>query len=175
MNIVLCGMMGVGKTTVGKWLARSLGLRWVDTDECIVEKHGEISTIFERFGEEYFRALETEIVKELVQEDGLVLSVGGGLVLKEENVSLLKCNGKIVYLRASVETLTERLTADTTRPLLKTDGESLSERIEKILTARAPIYEGVADFTVDVDGKTSEETVDEIMMKLDKMQGAGTR
>lgn len=175
MNIVLCGMMGVGKTTVGKWLARANGLRWVDTDERIVVKHGEISTIFERFGEEYFRALETEIVKELVQEDGLVLSVGGGLVLKEENVALLKRNGKIVYLRARVKTLTERLTADATRPLLKTDGESLSERIEKILTARAPIYEGVADFTIDVDGKTPEEIVDEIMMKLDKMQGAGTR
>ena len=175
MNVVLCGMMGVGKTTVGKCLAQALGLRWVDTDERIVEKHGEISTIFEQFGEEYFRALETGIVKELVQEDGLVISVGGGLVLKEENVSLLKRNGKILYLRASVETLVGRLTADTTRPLLKTDEESLTERIEKLLTARAPIYEGVADFTVDVDGKTPEEISGAIMMKLDKMQGAGTR
>ena len=175
MNVVLCGMMGVGKTTVGKCLAQARGLRWVDTDERIVEKHGEISTIFEQFGEEYFRALETGIVKELVQEDGLVISVGGGLVLKEENVSLLKRNGKILYLRASVETLVGRLTADTTRPLLKTDEESLTERIEKLLTARAPIYEGVADFTVDVDGKTPEEISGAIMMKLDKMQGAGTR
>ena len=175
MNIVLCGMMGVGKSVVGAALARRAGARWVDTDQMITEKCGEIATIFEQFGEEYFRNLEVETVKALVQEDGLVLSVGGGLVLKEENVSLLKCNGKIVYLRASVETLTERLTADATRPLLKTDGESLSERIEKILTVRTPIYEGVADFTVDVDGKTPEEISGEIMMELDKMQGAGTR
>ena len=156
-------MMGVGKTTVGRCLAQSLDLRWMDTDEYIVEKYGEISGIFERFGEEYFRGLETEIVKELVQEDGLVISVGGGLVLKEENINLLKQNGKIIYLRARVETLAERLTADGTRPLLKTDGESLTEKIEKILTARAPIYEGVADFTVDVDGKDPEGIVGEII------------
>ena len=175
MNIVLCGMMGVGKTTVGKHLAGANGLRWVDTDELIVERYGEISAIFERFGEEYFRALETEIVKELVQEDGLVISVGGGLVLKEENVFLLKRNGKIVYLRASVETLVGRLTADTTRPLLKTSGESLAERIEGILTVRAPIYEGVADFTVDAEGKSPEEIAQEILLKINKMQGACTR
>jgi shikimate kinase len=163
MNVVLCGMMGVGKTTVGRCLAQSLDLRWMDTDEYIVEKYGEISGIFERFGEGYFRALETEVVKELVQEDGLVISVGGGLVLKEENIDLLKQNGKIIYLRARVETLAERLTADGTRPLLKTDGESLTEKIEKILTARAPIYESVADFTVDVDGKEPEKIVGEII------------
>lgn len=175
MNVILCGMMGAGKTTVGRCLAQSLGLRWVDTDNLILEKYGEISSIFERFGEEYFRTLETEIVEELVQEDGLVISVGGGLVLKAENVSLLTSNGKIVYLRASVKTLVKRLTADATRPLLKTDGENLTEKIEKILQQRAPIYGALADFTIDVDGKTPEEIVGEIMMKLDKTQGAGTR
>ena len=175
MNVILCGMMGAGKTTVGRCLAQSLGLRWVDTDALIAKKYGDISMMFERFGEEYFRTLETEIVEELVQEDGLVISVGGGLVLKAENVSLLTSNGKIVYLRASVETLVKRLTADATRPLLKTDGESLTEKIEKILQQRAPIYGALADFTIDVDGKTPEEIVGEIMMKLDKTQGAGTR
>ena len=175
MNIVLCGMMGVGKSVVGAALARRAGARWVDTDQMITEKCGEIVTIFEQFGEQYFRDLEVETVKALVQEDGLVISVGGGLVLKAENVSLLTSNGKIVYLRASVETLVKRLTADVTRPLLKTDGESLTEKIEKILQQRAPIYGALADFTIDVDGKTPEEIVGEIMMKLDKMQGAGTR
>ena len=102
MNIVLCGMMGAGKTAVGSRLGEMLGCRWVDTDALIVEKHGEIATIFERLGEEYFRGLETETVKTLVQEDGLVVSVGGGLVLKEENLSLLKGNGVIVA--ASVTT-----------------------------------------------------------------------
>ena len=175
MNVILCGMMGVGKTTVGRCLAQTLDLHWVDTDELIMKKYGDISMIFERFGEEHFRTLETEIVEELVQEDGLVISVGGGLVLKAENVSLLTSIGKIVYLRASVETLVKRLTADATRPLLKTDGESLTEKIEKFLQQRAPIYGALADFTIDVDGKIPEEIVGEIMMELDKTQGAGTR
>ena len=77
MNVILCGMMGVGKTAVGQRLAQKLGRRWVDTDVLIEEKYGEIAAIFERFGEEYFRGLETEIVAKLVQEDGLVISVPG--------------------------------------------------------------------------------------------------
>ena len=98
MNLILCGMMGAGKTTVGIKIAETVGLRWYDTDDVIVENHGKISDIFKRYGEEYFRKLETETVAKLSKKDGLVISVGGGLVLKEENVELLKRNGKIVYL-----------------------------------------------------------------------------
>ena len=166
MNIVLCGMMGAGKTAVGSRLGEMLGCRWVDTDALIVEKHGEIATIFERFGEKYFRGLETETVKTLVQEDGLVVSVGGGLVLKEENLSLLKENGVIVYLRATVETLAERLQGDKKRPLLQ--GESLTEKLTEMLKTRAPIYEAVADLTVSVEGKSPEEIAQEIVAQLKK-------
>ena len=101
-----------------------------------------------------------------------------GLVLREDNVELLKENGKIVYLRAAVETLAERLNGDTTRPLLQKGEENLTEKLTKLLEARAPIYEAVADFIVDVDGKMPEEIVDEIMEKMEednKMQGACTR
>lgn len=160
MNVILCGMMGVGKTSVGQILAQKLGRRWVDTDGLIVERYGEIAAIFERFGEGHFRDLETEIIKELVQEDGLVISVGGGLVLKEENVALLKQNGKIVYLRASAETLAERLAVGNNRPLLNT-GELLP-KVQGLLEERAPIYARAADFTVDTEGKTIENVALEI-------------
>ena len=166
MNVILCGMMGAGKTVVGQRLAQRLGRRWIDTDACIVEKYGEIAAIFKRFGEEYFRGLETEIVAELVQKDGLVISVGGGLALREENVSLLKKNGKIVYLQASAEILTERLGTGNSRPLLQT-GELLTT-VEELLKKRASIYARAADFTVDTDGKTIENVAFEIEAFLER-------
>ena len=167
MNIVLCGMMGVGKTTVGGALASTLGWRFVDTDSLIIEKYGEISTIFDRFGEEYFREIETGIVKEVVQEDCQVISVGGGLVLKEENVSLLK-ECKVIYLQASANVLAGRLAGCEDRPLLKVGVGTLQDRIEKIMKERTSIYEGVADFTVDTDGKSVETVATEIKAFLDK-------
>ena len=96
MNLILCGMMGSGKTTVGIKIADRTSLRWYDTDELIVDKHGKISDIFEYYGEPHFRKLETEIVRELAQKDDLVISTGGGLVLKKENNELLQKNGKNV-------------------------------------------------------------------------------
>jgi shikimate kinase len=165
MNLILCGMMGAGKTSVGKEVAKALGWRWYDTDQLIVERHGNVTEIFAKHGETYFRQLETEILKELVQADCMVLSVGGGLVLREENVSLLRKNGQIVFLCASVETLEKRLQLDSSRPLLQTE-ESLRERLQRLLKERTPIYEAVADFTVNVDGKTLEEIAAEIVSQI---------
>ena len=168
MNIILCGMMGAGKTTVGIQLALLSDRCWMDTDNLIAKDYGEITTIFERFGEDYFRKLETRTVEDLVQEDNLVVSVGGGLILDEDNVSLLKENGKIFYLRASVDTLVQRLKEDTTRPLLQTNGENLTDKLTKMLEERAPVYESVADFTIDVEGKLPGQIALEIMMKMDE-------
>ena len=162
MNIILCGMMGCGKSTVGACLAERLGRAYCDTDALIVERHGRIADIFENHGEAYFRTLETETVKELVQKDPLVIATGGGLVLKQENAALLKNSGKIVFLRANVETLVRRLHADTQRPLLQ-NADSLRERLENLLKDRAPIYERTADITIDVDEKTPEEITGEII------------
>ena len=162
MNIILCGMMGAGKTTVGLRLALSLDRRWVDTDSLIEDEYGDISTIFQSYGEEYFRGLETKVVEELVQEDGLVISVGGGLVVKEENVALLKRNGKMVYLQANTETLTERLAVENSRPLLQTGEGTLFSKVETLLKKRAPIYARAADFTVDTNGKNIESVALEI-------------
>lgn len=163
MNLILCGMMGAGKTTVGLALAKLTGRRLYDTDGVIVEKHGKIADIFARHGEAYFREIETETARELSRMGEVILSVGGGLVLKQENVEILQMKGKIVYLRAALPTLTQRLKADGERPLLQTDSEGLKDRIERLLKEREPIYEKVADFVVDVDEKTPDQIAAEIV------------
>ena len=172
MNLILCGMMGSGKTTVGQALQALLGWKLCDTDEHIVKIHGKISDIFERYGESYFRDLETQAVRELAQKDRLVISTGGGLVLRQENVELLHTCGKIVFLRAEIQTLLQRLQKDKDRPLLQ--NTELRARVEKLLIERTPIYERIADCIVDVDGKTPEVIAKEIVEKI-KMRVVGTR
>ena len=162
MNIVLCGMMGVGKTSVGIQIAKLTGRRWFDTDVVISDRHGKISDIFEYYGEAHFRALETDVVRELIKLDGLVISTGGGLVLQPENSEMLKKNGVIVFLRAGFETLISRVRADESRPLLKDTGRT-AETLGQLLSVRTPIYEHVADHIVDTDGKTVEEVAREIL------------
>ena len=156
MNFVLCGMMGSGKTALGKNIAAATGRKWLDTDDVIVQRYGAISKIFATEGEEYFRGLETQVVEELSEQDGYVISTGGGLVLREKNVELLKKNGKILFLRANAETLLKRLSGDTARPLLQGQ-ESLEEKINRLLKERTPAYERAADVRLDVDGYSVEE------------------
>lgn len=163
MNIVLCGMMGVGKTSVGIQIAQHTDLRWYDTDVLITDRYGRISDIFEFYGEPYFRSLETDTVKELAEQDNLVISTGGGLVLKPENSELLKRNGEIYFLRASFETLLSRVKADGSRPLLKDTGSILALKLQQLLKERTPVYELVADHIVDTDGKSVEEVANEII------------
>ena len=167
MNLILCGMMGAGKTTVGIKIAEKLGRRWYDTDEVITQQYGKISNIFEGKGEEYFRGLETQTVKLLCAETDLVISVGGGLVLRAENVELLKQNGKIFFLRAKKQTLLARLQGDKERPLLQGE-ECLEDKIERLLSTREAIYEKAADYIVDVDEKSPDKIADEILAKIAK-------
>ena len=169
MNLILCGMMGAGKTTVGIKIAEKLGWRWYDTDEVIAQQYGKISDIFEDKGEEYFRGLETQTVKSLSAETDLVISVGGGLVLRAENVELLKQNGKIFFLRAKKQTLLARLQGNKERPLLQGE-ESLEDKIDRLLSTREAIYEKAADYVVDVDEKSPDKIADEILAKIAKKQ-----
>ena len=177
MNLILCGMMGSGKSTVGAKIAQLVGLKFCDTDQIITEKYGDISAIFNEHGEEYFRQLEAETVQGLVMQDGLMISTGGGLVLKKSNVDALKKTGKIVYLRATVETLSNRLKGDLSRPLLQSETESLTDRLTRILSIRSDIYTSVADYIVDVDKKSADDVAKEIIeqTKIDKTKGAGTK
>lgn len=166
MNIILCGMMGVGKSSVGIRVAELTGRRWYDTDIVISDRHGRISDIFEYYGEARFRALETEVVRELADKDGLVISTGGGLVLKPENNELLKRNGKIFFMRASFETLLGRVKADETRPLLRDTGKT-AEKLGELLAQRTPVYEAVADCIIDTDGKSVDEVAREIVLRAE--------
>lgn len=160
MNIVLCGMMGVGKTSVGKKLEWLSGRKCVDTDEIIVEKYGKIADIFQNYGEEYFRNLETETAEKLSVKDNLIISTGGGLVMREKNVELLKKNGKIFFLRASLSTLLSRVSVNDSRPLLK---EGAEKKLRELMPVRTPVYEKAADYIIDTDNRTVAEIAQEIL------------
>jgi len=153
MNYVMMGYMGAGKSTVGKALSRKLKLNYIDTDEMIVKQMNlSISEIFDQYGEEYFRNLETELIKKLSEEvDNSVISLGGGLAVKEENHQYIKNAGKVVYLRVKPETVFNRLKGDTTRPLLQGSTEEVMNKIKDMISKRGPIYEKLSDVTVDVD------------------------
>lgn len=158
MDIVLIGMPASGKTTVAEVFARG-GKKVYDTDAEIVKKYGAIPDIFEKYGEKYFRELETETVRVLSGLDGVVISTGGGCVLRAENVKLLKSNGKIIYLKTQPETLLKRVGEDCGRPLLSGD---IRGKLFKLYAERTPIYEAAADFTVETDGLSPEIIADKI-------------
>lgn len=162
-NIVLCGFMGCGKTTVGKELATLLKMEFVDLDEWIEQSEGlTVSEIFEKKGEEYFRTAETKAAEVLGQKKGLVIACGGGTVLRPENVLSLKKNGVIFYLSVTADVVKRRLKADTSRPLLAKDKE---KAIDALLNTRKPLYEKAADFTVDAD-TDPQATVNQILNVL---------
>jgi shikimate kinase len=161
MNIALCGMMGCGKSTVAKVLARKYGLKTADTDKIIVERYGEINKIFAEHGEEYFRDIETQVTKEVAQSnDNTVISLGGGCVLRQCNVDYLKATGKIIFLKANLESLVKRVGKDTSRPLLKGGAR---EKLASLIVTRTPIYEGVADYIIDTDNLSPNQVAAKIM------------
>lgn len=155
--------MGCGKSTIGKRLAKRLHCDFVDTDALIEEKQQiTISNIFATQGEEAFRNMETEALKELLTADTRrVISVGGGLPLREENRELLKELGEVIYLQAQPDTIYERLKDDTTRPLLQT--ENPRARIEEMLLQREERYLAAAGNIIVVDGKLPGEIVEELL------------
>jgi shikimate kinase len=162
-NIILIGFMGSGKTSVGKRLADRLSYRFQDTDQMIEQKAGDtISHIFQTRGEEYFRDLETGLLKELHQKlHQTVLSTGGGLPLREQNAKLLKELGYVVYLKASKETTIKRLQGDISRPLLQ--GDDLERKVEHLLSVRASFYEKVSSKVIATDDRDFDEIINLIM------------
>lgn len=162
-NLILIGYMGSGKTTLGKKISFRERIALLDTDKMIEQKQNrEISRIFDEDGEAAFRQMETDCLKEIMEySDRYVISVGGGLPLKAENRELLKELGTVLYLRAKPETIYARLKNDTTRPLLR--GEDPEGKIRSMMKARGPAYEAAADAVIDVDGKSYEMIISEIL------------
>jgi len=165
MNIILIGFMGVGKSEVGHRLASELGLNFLDTDELIEKTEDRnIAEIFKIDGEGYFRKLETEVLKTLQDYDNYVLSTGGGIILREENVALLKSMGPVIWLWAEPEIVYERIKNETHRPLLRVADPKAE--INKILDFRMPIYARVADLKVDTEKLNPEGVAQEIIRWL---------
>lgn len=162
-HVILIGFMGSGKSTVGYRLSYRLKKCLIDTDKFIEEKEKmTISNMFAEKGEAYFRGKETEYLNSFFHELGSrVLSLGGGTPVREENRAIIKQLGKVFYLKASPDTIYERVKHDTKRPLLQC--ENPRERIEELLKERDPIYESVADVVICVDGKNMQEVVQEIV------------
>lgn len=164
-NIVLIGFMGAGKSTVSSYLNKTYGMEVVEMDEMIARKEGKsIPEIFEQFGEPYFRNQETVLLRELQSQKNLVISCGGGVAMRKENVPLMKQNGCVVLLTATPETVLERVKEDENRPILQ--GRKNIQGITELLEHRRESYESVADIQIATDGKSVKEICDELMKRL---------
>ena len=162
-NIFLVGMMGAGKTSVGKLLARRLGKTFHDCDHEIERATGvKVAVIFEIEGENGFRAREAKTLAELVRRADIVLATGGGAVLSADNRKLLAGNGLVVYLRAAPAELWSRTRHDKNRPLLKTADPRA--RLEQIYAERDPLYREVANIVVD----TGSQSVSSLAHRLEQ-------
>ena len=147
-SLYLVGQMGVGKTTIGKVLAESLGLDFVDSDREIESATGaDIPWIFYVEGEEGFRARESKMIEKLTTRPNIVLATGGGAILSEANRQWLKARGCVIYLRAPISQQIERTKRDKSRPLLQTANPA--QKIRELMAFREPLYREVADFSVD--------------------------
>ena len=164
-NIFIVGAMGSGKSTIGKLLAKKLKRKFLDTDhEVEVYTKYDISTIFEKFGEGLFRDKETEILNNLKDKENLVISTGGGIILKDENINLMKEIGTIVFLDINLETQIKRVKYRKHRPLLH--NSNLQIELKKLKNNRDPIYNKISDYIIEVSSKDKNTIVDEIQKKL---------
>ena len=171
-NIFLVGLMGAGKSTVGRLLARRLGKRFVDTDHEIEKRNGvTIPVIFEIEGEDGFRRREQEVLVDLAQEADLVLSTGGGIVLRSDNREVLRNQGFVVYLSARPELLAERTRHDRSRPLLNV-ADPLA-RLRELYGVRDPLYREVAHAVVETGRGAPQQVVQAIVGELLKGQTPG--
>jgi shikimate kinase len=171
MNIVLIGMRGSGKTTVGKILAQKLGKEFIEMDELIAQKAGlSIPEIVEKHGWEKFRDVEEEIAGEVAGRDNIINASGGGVVTREKNIAELKKSGVLVWLQAGADTLVKRIGEDNERPPL-VSGRTWREDIEMTLAERESLYQQAADLTINTENKTPEEVVEMVMSLLTTERG----
>lgn len=174
-SIFLVGMMGAGKTTIGRALARELGWQFIDLDHELEARCGvRVSLIFDIEGEQGFRKRESALLDECTRRSGIVLATGGGAVLASENRQRLSERGVVVYLRASADELFRRVERDRNRPLLQTDNPR--ERLQELLEQREPLYEDVASVVFDTGTVPITQTTRALLRQLqdygpDSLQG----
>jgi shikimate kinase len=172
-SIFLIGMMGVGKTTIGRLLADAAGLEFIDCDRELEARAGvSIATIFEVEGEEGFRRREAALLDELTQRRGIVLATGGGAVLREENRRVLRERGLVIYLHSTVDEIVRRTRRDTARPLLQT--ENPRARIEQLLREREPLYRQTAHLSFQSGVTSPKKLVKRILSHPDVAAALGT-
>ena len=167
----LVGMPGSGKSTVGRQLARRLGLPFIDMDQRLEQRLGcSISSFFEQHGEQAFRDHETALLAELAAESGdMVLSTGGGVVLRAENRAALRSGfSHVMYLRASPDEIYKRIRHDKTRPLLQVDNPL--QRLRELYTARDPLYRASSHYVIETGRPTVSTLVNMIVMQLEMDQ-----
>lgn len=171
-NIALTGFMGAGKSTVAAALGQKMGVQYIETDEMIIQKEGmTINEIFAKFGEPHFRNSETKVLEELSETGGYIISCGGGTVMRDENVELLRKNGCIVLLTAAPETILERVKDSDERPILK--GHKDVDFIGALMEKRREAYENAADIIVPTDEKTVDEICTDIVDALMDLEAGG--
>ncbi len=160
-NIYFIGLMGAGKTTIGRLLAKQLRRDFYDSDVEIERKTGvKIPLIFELEGEAGFRKRETAVIEELSQLNNVIIATGGGAVLQPENRTFLKSSGKIIYLRGKVSDLYHRTRHDKSRPLLQ--GCNIKQKLEQLYHDRNPIYTALADYVVDTGAQSALDITNQI-------------
>ncbi len=163
MNLVLIGYRGTGKSTVGKILARKLGRTVVSTDAEIVKRANlSVPDIVKQFGWDHFRDLESAVCRDVAAQDQLIIDTGGGAILRPENVEVLRKTGTLIWLTATVETITRRIGGDTQRPSL-TGTKSFIDEIREVLNERTPKYQAAAANVVPTDGISSAQVADRIL------------
>lgn len=164
-NIFLIGFMGAGKSTISDYLKNALAMDVVEMDQCIVERQGmSISDIFETYGEEYFRELETNLLIEMQSQSNVVVSCGGGVPMRERNVVEMKKNGRVVLLTAKPETILNRVKDNHDRPLL--EGNKNVDFIADLMEKRREKYEAASDIVIETDGKDKLEICEELVHSL---------
>ncbi len=166
-SFFLVGPMGAGKSTIGRQLARALGIKFIDSDREIEARTGvDIPLIFELEGESGFRKREQEVIDELSAMPGIILATGGGAVLDARNRRNLASRGTVIYLQTSVDQQLQRTAHDRNRPLLQTDNPR--EKLQQLLDERDPLYREIADLVIETDGCKVREVVQKITRYIEE-------
>lgn len=163
-NIILCGFMGCGKSTVGKILAERLNFTFIDADSFIEERENmTVSEIFSKKGEPYFRSAETDVTEILGKSNGLVIATGGGMMLNPKNAENLNKTGLSFWIKVTPETVLQRLKNDTTRPLLQREDKETA--VKELMQLREPIYADACRYHIDGEG-TALEVAERILESI---------